>query len=113
MQLTDELRTADGVFAPNESSTLGLLNALKASQLAGKIKFVGFDATPPIVDAIKAGYIDAVVAQNPVHMGYEGVETVVAKIKGQPIQTNIDTGASEIDKSNLNSPDIQKLLAGN
>ena len=113
MQLADELKTADGVFTPNESSTLGMLNALKSSSLAGKIKFVGFDATPPIIDAIKAGDIDAVVAQNPVHMGYEGVETVVAKIQGKTVPTTIDTGAQEIDKSNLTDPAVVKLLSGN
>jgi ribose transport system substrate-binding protein len=113
MQLVDELRTADAVFTPNESSTLGMLGALQASGLAGKIKFVGFDATPPIIAAIKSGQINAVVTQNPVKMGYEGVETVVAKIRGQPFATNIDTGASEIDLANLNSPANQKILSGN
>jgi ribose transport system substrate-binding protein len=113
MQLIDELKTADGIFTPNESSTLGMLKALQASGLAGKVKFVGFDATPPIIDAVKAGYINAVIAQNPVHMGYVGVETVVAKIKGQPVPTTVDTGACEIDKSNLNSAPVQKILSGN
>src|SRR5262249_59238495 len=33
-----------GVFCPNESSTFGMLLALRARGMAGKVKFVGFDA---------------------------------------------------------------------
>ncbi|WP_415907712.1 substrate-binding domain-containing protein [Oleiharenicola sp. Vm1] len=46
MNLIDKIRAADGVFAPNESSTQGLLLALRQTGLAGQKKFVGFDATP-------------------------------------------------------------------
>ncbi|HWG06933.1 MAG TPA: substrate-binding domain-containing protein, partial [Beijerinckiaceae bacterium] len=65
MNILDQLKQADGVFCPNESSTFGMLLALKQSGLAGKLKFVGFDATPQLVDGLKAGEIDALVAQDP------------------------------------------------
>lgn len=112
MQMIDTLRRADGIFCPNESSTLGMLQALKQNQLAGKVKFVGFDASPPEVSALQGGQISALVAQNPVKMGYTGVQTVVAKIRGQAPPVNVDTGVTVIDSANLQSPDVQKLLAG-
>lgn len=110
MNLLDKLREADGVFCPNESSTRGMLLALKQAGLAGKIKFVGFDATPPLVEALKAGELDALVAQDPVRMGYEGVHTVVKAIKGEAVPAEVDTGVRLITRENLSDPDIRKFL---
>ena len=111
MNILDQIKQADGVFCPNESSTFGMLLALKQSGLAGKVKFVGFDATPQLVDALKEGSIDALIAQDPVKMGYEGVKAAVAAAKGQPVPQHVDTGVHIITKTSLAEPEIQKLLA--
>ena len=110
MNIIDRLKEADGMFAPNESSTFGLLLALRQSNLAGKKKFVGFDATPPLVEALRNGEIDALVAQDPTRMGYEGVKTLVTHIKGQDVPKTMDTGVQLITRENLDSPAIKKLL---
>jgi ribose transport system substrate-binding protein len=110
MNILDKLKEADGVFAPNESSTFGMLLALRQSNLAGKIKFVGFDTSPPLIEALQKGEIDALVAQDPTKMGYEGVKTLVAHIKGKQVPKTVDTGVRLITRENLNSPDIKKLL---
>jgi ribose transport system substrate-binding protein len=112
MNLLDDIRNADGIFCPNESTTVGMLNVLEQNHLAGKIHFVGFDATPTLVNGIKTGEIDALVSQNPTKMGYQGVKACVDYIKGisqQPIQ---DSGVQLITPDNLNTPDVQKLLSG-
>jgi ribose transport system substrate-binding protein len=113
LNLSDQLAKADGVFCPNESSTLGMLSALKKNNLAGKVHFVGFDATPREVEALQAGDVDALVAQDPQKMGYEGVKAVVDQIRGTPPAVRIDSGVALITKDNLNTPDIQKLLGTN
>jgi ribose transport system substrate-binding protein len=110
--MLDQLRQADGVFCPNESSTLGMLGALRQAGLAGKIHFVGFDATPPLLDALKNNEIDALVSQNPRKMGYEGVKTCVAAIHGDKVDQSIDSGVQLITRDNLNDPAIQKFLSG-
>ena len=43
MNLIDKLREADGIFCPNESSTQGMLLALRQTRLIGQKKFVGFE----------------------------------------------------------------------
>ena len=48
---------ADGIFCPEESSTLGFLLALRQNQLAGKVKLVGFDTAPSLIEGIKKGEI--------------------------------------------------------
>ena len=107
--LLDKLREADGIFCPNESSTLGMLNTLKANGLSGKKKFVGFDATPALVSALRAGEVQALVAQNPTHMGYTAVKTMVLHLRGQPVEQNIDTGCELVTQENLDTPKIKAM----
>ena len=110
MNIIDKIRVADGIFCPNESSTFGMLLALKQNNLAGKIKLVGFDTSPPLIEGLKKGEIQALVAQNPKKMGYLGVKTVVAYIHGEQVPPVTDSGAQLVTKENVDTPEIQKLL---
>jgi ribose transport system substrate-binding protein len=110
--LLDQLRQADGVFCPNESSTLGMLKVLQQNNLTGKVKFVGFDSSAREVDALKGGQIDALVAQNPSGMGYEGVKAIVLHLQGKSVEHIIDSGVKLITRENLSDPAVSKLLAG-
>ena len=113
LNMIDKLREADGIFAPNESSALGMLLALRQAGLAGSKKFVGFDASPPLMEGLNKGEINALVAQNPTKMGYEGVKTAIAVIKGEKVKAAIDTGVAVITKDNLNSPEVKEVLSEN
>lgn len=112
MQMVDTLRQADGVFCSNESTSAGMLQALAQNRMAGKIKFVAFDSSPTLVDGLKAGNIDALVVQNPRKMGYEGVKAIVTKTRGGTVPANTDTGVTLVDKANLDTPDVKKLIGG-
>ena len=112
MNLIDEIKRADGIFTPNESTTMGMLLALRQNNLAGKVKFVGFDTSPPLVEALRAGEIHALVAQNPTRMGYDGVTTLVKHLNGEKVPERIDTGVTLITKENIDTPDVQKLIGG-
>jgi ribose transport system substrate-binding protein len=101
----------DGIFCPNESTTFGMLRVLQDGGLAGKVKFVGFDSSPKLVDGLKSGQINGLVLQNPYKMGYLGVKTLCQSIKGAKVDKRIDTGVSLVTKDNMNTPDISKLLA--
>lgn len=99
----------DGIFTPNESSSFGMLRALKDAGLAGKVKFVGFDASEALVKAMRDGEIHGLVLQNPVKMGYLGVKTMVAHIEGKPFERQIDTGAVIVTPENMNEPEMKLL----
>jgi ribose transport system substrate-binding protein len=101
----------DGVFAPNESSTFGTLRALQESRLAGKVVFVGFDSSPKLIQGLRDGHIQGLVLQNPSKMGYLGVKTIVAHLRGEPIEKVIDTGVALATADNMDDPDIKSLLS--
>jgi len=106
----DQLKEADGIFCSNETSTFGMLLALRQNNLAGSKKFVGFDTSPALVEGLKRGEIQALVAQNPKKMGREAVQALVAKMKGETVHAVIDSGAVVATKENLGTPEIQALL---
>ena len=110
--LIDKLKQADGIFCPNESSTQGMLNVLVANNLAGKVKFVGFDTSPGLIDALKNNQVQALVAQNPKKMGYLAVKTMVDHLDGKPVEKVVDTGCALVTVQNLDSPEIKALLQG-
>jgi ribose transport system substrate-binding protein len=101
----------DGIFCPNESTTFGMLRVLQDGGFAGKVRFVGFDSSQKLVDALKAGQIDGLVLQNPYKMGYLGVKTLVQSLKGTKVEKRIDTGVTLATKENMDTAAIQKLLA--
>jgi ribose transport system substrate-binding protein len=99
-----------GIFTPNESSTIGMLLALQDIGLAGKVRFVGFDASAILIDAIRARHLDGVVVQNPMRMGYLGVKTMVEHLRGTPVEPLIDTGVMLVTAANLDSTGTQELI---
>jgi len=99
-----------GIFTPNESSTIGMLLALQDIGLAGKVRFVGFDASAILLDAIKARQLDGIVVQNPMRMGYLGVKTMAEYLHGRPVERRIDTGVILVTGANIDSTATQEVI---
>lgn len=104
-------RDVNGIFAPNESSATGMLLALRDAGLAGgRVKFVGFDTGTQTLAGLRAGDLQGLVVQNPFRMGYLGVKTMAAVLRGQPVEKEIDTGCVLVTAENIGEPDIADLI---
>ncbi|WP_428305187.1 substrate-binding domain-containing protein [Lacipirellula sp.] len=110
LNMIDVVRQADGVFASNQTASEGVLKALRKTNLAGKVKFVGFDSSPELVAALRAGEIDALVVQDPVKMGYTAVKLMVDHLDGKPIEEQVVTDVRIATKENMETPEIKPLL---
>jgi inositol transport system substrate-binding protein len=55
----------DVIVCANDDMALGALEALKARNLLGKVKLIGFDALPEALGQIKAGNLTATIEQLP------------------------------------------------
>ncbi len=110
LNMIEQVRKSDLVFCPNESSTMGMLLALRQEGLAGKVKFIGFDSSPPLVKALADGHIDALVVQDPEGMGEKAVRAVVSHLKGESPDPVVDTGATLVTRENMNDPDVKRLI---
>jgi ribose transport system substrate-binding protein len=80
---------------------------------AGKVRFVGFDASDSLVKGLGAGHIDGLVVQDPVKMGYLGVKTLVAHIRGSAVDRRIDTGVQLVTRDRMDDADVRELLHPN
>ena len=110
LNMLDALRDAQGVFCSNEPTTAGMLLALEQAGLAGQLRFVGFDASPPLVAALGDGRIDALVVQDPRRMGRIAVETLEKVRRGESVPASIDTGAVLATRENMATPEVAPLL---
>ncbi len=100
----------DGIFACNESTASGTLLALQEQGLAGKVKFVGFDANDQLVKALRQGDVQGLVVQDPFKMGYLGVMTAVDVLSHKAVPASIDTGVGLVTKDNMDDPAVSALI---
>jgi len=100
----------NGIFTPNESTSIAMLRVLQDNGWAGKVRFVGFDASDTLVKGLGDGHIDGLVLQDPVNMGYLGVKTMAAHLKGEKIERRVDTGVRLVTRDRMNDPDAKELL---
>jgi ribose transport system substrate-binding protein len=109
-RLLSQFPDVQGFYCPNESSTFGALRALEEDGRAGKIFFVGFDSSEKLVQGMKEGRIHGLALQNPMKMGYLGVKTAVAHLRGEKVEPQIDTGVIMATPNNLDEPDVKEVL---
>ncbi|MDH3717501.1 MAG: substrate-binding domain-containing protein [Planctomycetota bacterium] len=108
--MVDTIKQADGIFASNQTASEGMLLALRQLDLAGKVKFVGFDSSPLLIDGLAKGEVDALVVQNPDLMGYTSVKLLVQHLRGQEVPAEVDTGVAVATPENMNDAEIAPLL---
>jgi ABC-type sugar transport system substrate-binding protein len=79
--------------------------AAKAIENAGiapeNIVLVGFDFCCGEAEALESGYEDATVAQFPTKMAELGVDALVKAIRGEQVESLIDSGAALVTKDNM------------
>jgi ribose transport system substrate-binding protein len=98
----------DGLFASNESSTVGAAQALK--QRGGKVKLVGFDSSPALEADLRAGIIDSLIVQHPFRMGYEAVTAAVRTLRGEKMAKIQDLPPRLVTAADLDKPEVQEQL---
>jgi len=106
---------------PNKIDAFVCLEASSGKTVADAVKraggreLVAFDVDQDTLDAIKAGTIDATIAQKPFTMGYVGLKALDEVFHAPPAQLNkdysvdafapypvfVDTGTSLVDQSNV------------
>ena len=72
--------------------------------------FVGFDGSPPLVDALRDGKLQGLVLQSPYRMGHTGVATLIDHLEGRKVEPVISTGERLATPSNMDEPEIAALL---
>jgi len=99
-----------GYFGANEGSIIGVLNAVKELNMAGKLVVIGYDSGQQQMDAIRSGAESGAVTQDPIGIGYKCVDAALKASKGETLPKTIDTGFMWYDKTNIDDPKIAAVL---
>ena len=99
-----------GVFCPNESSTFGMMLAMRSRGMLGKIAFIGFDSSAELAESLKNGEINALVLQNPIKMGHLAVQAAADALAGRTVAPRIDTGVAIVTRESMTTPEHAALL---
>jgi len=100
----------EGIFCSTQPTTQAMLRALELAGKKDRVKLVGFDLNDVLLQAVRKGDIAGLALQDPFRMGYEGVRTSVAIVKGDAYPKKIDTGVKMITRENVDDPDQARLL---
>lgn len=100
----------DGIFAVCEPNATGVLEALNELGLAQKVKFVAFDPAVPLINGLENGTVHGIVLQDPVHMGYKAVMTMMQHLRGESVEKRIGTGEYVATPDNMKEERMQQLL---
>ena len=98
----------DAFFASNESSTVGAAQALKSR--GSKVKLVGFDSSPTLLQNLRDGLIDSLVVQDPFEMGYRSILAAVDKLDGGTPKKIQSIEPLLVTKANLDEPSVHARL---
>ncbi len=98
-----------GLFADNESSSSGAVQALKSRANRG-VRLVAFDSSEQLVADLKAGWIDSLVVQDPFRMGYESTRAIGLKLAGRVPPRTVDSGVRLVLADELEGADVRALL---
>jgi ribose transport system substrate-binding protein len=90
------------IFAACGPPAAGAAQAIKNAGIAkDKIVLAGFDFCCGEKEALDAGIEDATVAQFPAKMAELGVDALVKAIRGEKVESLIDSGAALVTKDNM------------
>ena len=94
----------DVIVCANDDMALGALQALKARNLIGKVKLIGFDALPEALAQIRDGNMTATIEQSPGGQSKQALDALVAFIRQgtKPAQAVTLLTPVAITKDNLN-----------
>ncbi len=115
LNIATDLITANpeiaGFFSAAAPIAVGIAQAALAKGIDKELKIITFDPSPEILPLFDDGTIQAIIAQDPYQMGYQGVAAIDAFINGNPIENPmVELAPVLITPENVDSPEVQALL---
>lgn len=96
-----QLTNIDGVFTPNESTSLALLATIQRHMKRSEITHIGIDSHPMMLKAIQEGHMYGLISQQPYKMGYMSIMQAHKVMQGEPYEKEIGIEVKLITKNVL------------
>ena len=89
------------IYATGEPALLGAIAAVESQGKQDSVKVFGWDLTAQAIKGIDAGYVVAVVQQDPAGMGAAALEALVTISKGGTVGATIPVPVTIVTKANV------------
>lgn len=100
-----------GIFGVNVFSAQGAAQAVKNAGLSGAVKVATWDATETLIQALKAGNVDLVLAQKPAEIGSLAVDAAYKYLTQKVAPPKkIVPGFEFFTRDNVNDPNMQQFV---
>lgn len=101
--------TLAGVFGDNNTTGNAIAKVLQEKNSIS-VAAVAYDSDEAEVMAVKEGWLQGIVVQDPYRMGYDGVSYGLQKLAGLNVASFVDTGAVLVTADNISDVAIQGFL---
>lgn len=92
----------DGLYCANDEMLLGALEAIEAAGRLDEITMVGCDAIDDTLEAIKAGKVEATIAEPPFFLGKAILNTAYDYLEGKEVNERVILDNELVTKENVN-----------
>jgi ribose transport system substrate-binding protein len=93
----------DGLYAANDEMLLGALEAIEAAGRLDEITMIGCDAIDDTLEAIKAGKVEATIAEPPFFLGKAILNTAFDYLNGKQVEASVILDNSLVTTDNVNT----------
>lgn len=93
--------TMNAIYATGEPALVGAVAAVEAQGATDRVAVFGWDLTAQVIAAIDAGFVKAVVQQDPAGMGKAAVDAAMTIIKGGEVDPVISVPITIVTKDNV------------
>jgi ribose transport system substrate-binding protein len=105
LSAAENLMTANpdmtAIYATGEPALLGAIAAVESQGRQADVKVFGWDLTASAVAGIDAGYVQAVIQQDPAGMGAAAIEALVTLSDGGTVERNIPVSVTIVTSENV------------
>lgn len=91
----------DGIYAANDEMLLGALEAVEGAGRIDDIVMIGCDAIDDTLEAMKAGRIEATIAEPPFFLGKAILNTAFDHLEGKEIEASVTLDNSLVTQENV------------
>ncbi|PKM49326.1 MAG: D-ribose ABC transporter substrate-binding protein [Firmicutes bacterium HGW-Firmicutes-7] len=93
----------DGLYAANDEMLLGALEAIEAAGRLEEITMIGCDAIDDTLEVMKAGKVEATIAEPPFFLGKAILNTAFDYLEGKSVEASVVLDNSLVTQENVNS----------
>jgi len=109
--LQQHISELDGLFTPNETTTLGVMAEIKRKGQEQRLVHIGFDYNRYLIQGLASGEIDGLLLQQPHAIGFRGVKLVMEAHEGKLAPHDaIYTPVFYLTAENMHSTQAQQFL---